>query len=48
MLLSEVDEEFRANFTKEYGHPARSCHERFGVDVPDADGVDTISAMATS
>ena len=39
VLLSQVDEEFRTNFTTEYGHPAAELPERFGVDAPNADGV---------
>jgi aconitate hydratase len=39
VLLSEVDEEFRANFTSEYGHPQSELPDRFGVDAPNADGV---------
>jgi len=39
VLLSQVDEEFRTNFTTEYGHPAEELPARFGVDAPNADGV---------
>ncbi|HEV7658665.1 MAG TPA: aconitate hydratase AcnA [Allosphingosinicella sp.] len=39
VLLSAVDDEFRTNFTTEYGHPAEELPERFGVDAPNADGV---------
>jgi aconitate hydratase len=39
VLLSEVDEEFRANFTTEYGHPEAELPARFDVDAPNADGV---------
>jgi aconitate hydratase len=39
VLLSQVDEEFRVNFTSEYGHPAEELPDRFGVDAPNADGV---------
>jgi aconitate hydratase len=39
VLLSAVDDEFRTNFTTEYGHPAAELPERFGVDAPNADGV---------
>ena len=39
VLLSAVDEEFRANFTTEYGHPEAELPERFDVDAPNADGV---------
>ena len=35
---TEVDEEFRANFTKEYGHPEAELPERFDVAAPNADG----------
>ena len=39
VLLSAVDDEFRTNFTTEYGHPAEELPERFGVEEPNADGV---------
>jgi len=39
VLLSAVDEEFRTNFTTEYGHPEAELPERFGVEAPNADGV---------
>jgi aconitate hydratase len=39
VLLSAVDDEFRTNFTSEYGHPEAELPERFGVDAPNADGV---------
>src|ERR1043165_927832 len=39
VLLSQVDEEFRANFTGEYGHPEAELPERFVVEAPNADGV---------
>ena len=39
VTLAALDEEFRVNFTKEYGHPAEELPERFGVDAPNADGV---------
>ncbi|HMG47834.1 MAG TPA: aconitate hydratase AcnA [Allosphingosinicella sp.] len=39
VLLSEVDEEFRANFTTEYGHPEAELPARFTVEAPNADGV---------
>jgi aconitate hydratase len=39
VLLSAVDDEFRTNFTTEYGHPEAELPERFGVDAPNADGV---------
>ena len=39
VLLSMVDEEFRTNFTTEYGHPAEELPERFDVADPNADGV---------
>ncbi|HLL59592.1 MAG TPA: aconitate hydratase AcnA, partial [Allosphingosinicella sp.] len=32
VLLSQVDEEFRTNFTSEYGHPAEELPARFPVD----------------
>ena len=32
VLLSQVDEEFRTNFTSEYGHPADELPERFAID----------------
>src|SRR4051812_7986067 len=38
VLLSQVDEEFRVNFTREYGHPESELPERFAVDEPNADG----------
>ena len=38
VLLSQVDEEFRANFTKEYGHPEAELPARFDVEAPNADG----------
>src|SRR6185503_2507001 len=38
VVLSEVDEEFRVNFTKEYGHPEAELPERFDVEAPNADG----------
>jgi aconitate hydratase len=39
VVLSEVDEEFRVNFTKEYGHPEAELPARFDVEAPNADGV---------
>jgi len=39
VLLSAVDDEFRTNFTTEFGHPEAELPERFGVDAPNADGV---------
>jgi aconitate hydratase len=39
VLLSAVDDEFRTNFTSEYGHPEAELPDRFGVDAPNADGV---------
>jgi len=39
VLLSQVDEEFRVNFTREYGHPESELPDRFCVDAPNADGV---------
>jgi len=39
VLLSQVDEEFRLNFTREYGHEEAELPARFGVDAPNADGV---------
>jgi aconitate hydratase len=39
VLLSSVDEEFRASFTSEYGHPAYELPARFDVADPNADGV---------
>jgi aconitate hydratase len=39
VVLSQVDEEFRANFTSEYGHPEAELPARFDVDAPNADGV---------
>jgi len=39
VLLSQVDEEFRANFTTEYGHPEAELPERFVVETPNAEGV---------
>jgi aconitate hydratase len=38
VILSQVDEEFRVNFTKEYGHPESELPDRFAVDEPNADG----------
>jgi aconitate hydratase len=38
VLLSQVDEEFRASFTSEYGHPETELPERFAVAEPNADG----------
>ena len=38
VLLSQVDEEFRSNFTSEYGHPAAELPARFDVEAPNADG----------
>jgi aconitate hydratase len=38
VLLSQVDEEFRVNFTKEYGHPEAELPARFDVAEPNADG----------
>jgi aconitate hydratase len=38
VLLSQVDEEFRASFTSEYGHPADELPARFDVAEPNADG----------
>jgi aconitate hydratase len=32
VLLSQVDEEFRTNFTSEYGHPAAELPARFPID----------------
>jgi len=39
VILSQVDEEFRINFTKEYGHPEAELPDRFSVEAPNADGV---------
>ena len=39
VLLSEVDDEFRVNFTREFGHPESELPERFVVEAPNADGV---------
>ncbi len=39
VLLSQVDEEFRTNFTSEYGHPEAELPARFDVEAPNADGV---------
>jgi aconitate hydratase len=39
VILSQVDEEFRVNFTKEYGHPEGELPDRFDVEAPNADGV---------
>ena len=39
VTLAELDNEFRVNFTKEYGHPEEELPDRFGVDAPNADGV---------
>jgi aconitate hydratase len=39
VLLSQVDEEFRASFTSEYGHPAEELPARFDVADANADGV---------
>ncbi|HEV2816875.1 MAG TPA: aconitate hydratase AcnA [Allosphingosinicella sp.] len=39
VALSQVDEEFRANFTSEYGHPESELPARFHVEAPNADGV---------
>jgi aconitate hydratase len=38
VLLASVDDEFRVNFTKEYGHPEAELPERFDVEAPNADG----------
>jgi aconitate hydratase len=38
VLLSRVDEEFRANFTSEYGHPAEELPERFEIEGADGGG----------
>ncbi|TMJ17409.1 MAG: aconitate hydratase AcnA [Alphaproteobacteria bacterium] len=38
VLLSQVDEEFRASFTSEYGHPETELPERFAVAEPNAEG----------
>jgi aconitate hydratase len=38
VTLAQVDEEFRVNFTKEYGHPESELPERFAVEEPNADG----------
>ncbi|MBV9884409.1 MAG: aconitate hydratase AcnA, partial [Sphingomonadaceae bacterium] len=38
VLLASVDEEFRASFTKEYGHPEAELPDRFEVTEPNADG----------
>jgi aconitate hydratase A / 2-methylisocitrate dehydratase len=40
VVLSEVDEEFRLNFTKEYGHPESELPARFAVAAPNADGTE--------
>jgi aconitate hydratase len=52
VLLTEVDEEFRGNFTTEYGHPAEELPARFPIE---GDGTGnsggrgrTTSVMATS
>jgi aconitate hydratase len=39
VLLTQVDEEFRLNFTREYGHPEAELPARFTVEEPNADGV---------
>jgi aconitate hydratase len=39
VILSEVDNEFRLNFTREYGHPEAELPDRFDVADPNADGV---------
>ncbi|MEA3048066.1 MAG: aconitate hydratase [Sphingomonadales bacterium] len=38
VLLTHVDEEFRVNFTREYGHPEAELPDRFDVEEPNADG----------
>ncbi|MDQ3139371.1 MAG: aconitate hydratase AcnA, partial [Pseudomonadota bacterium] len=38
VLLTQVDEEFRVNFTREYGHPAEELPDRFAVDGSDSAG----------
>ncbi len=38
VVLSQVDDEFRVNFTKEYGHPESELPARFDVETPNADG----------
>src|SRR3954464_3151317 len=40
VILSEVDDEFRVNFTKEYGHPESELPDRFAVEEPNADGME--------
>jgi aconitate hydratase len=60
VLLSQVDEEFRRNFTTEYGHPAEELPDRFPIEDSTGGGIGgaiagllgpsraTISATATS
>jgi aconitate hydratase len=38
VILSQVDDEFRVNFTKEFGHPESELPDRFAVEEPNADG----------
>ncbi len=38
VILTQVDDEFRVNFTKEYGHPESELPDRFTVEEPNADG----------
>ncbi|MGQ0659402.1 aconitate hydratase AcnA, partial [Sphingosinicella sp.] len=39
VTLANLDDEFRVNFTREYGHPEEELPARFGIDTPNADGV---------
>ncbi|MGE0179489.1 MAG: aconitate hydratase AcnA [Sphingomonas sp.] len=40
VLLSQLDDDFRVSFTKEYGHPESELPARYGVDAPNANGVE--------
>jgi aconitate hydratase len=54
VLLSQVDEEFRVNFTTEYGHPVEELPARFPIEGGGADGAhdlghgDVVIAAITS
>jgi aconitate hydratase len=45
VLLSQVDEEFRRNFTTEFGHPAEELPDRFPVEDAGGGITDTIKGL---
>jgi aconitate hydratase len=46
VLLSKVDDEFRVNFTTEYGHPAEELPDRFPIEGEVNGAGDTVPASA--